>query len=100
MTAKLTKASFEPFLDTEFEIVIGNDGSLPIRLIEVTEKHTAAIESYTLLFRGPKDRYIRHDTHPVHHPEMGELNLFIGPVMYPKQDGIYYEVILSYLRRS
>jgi hypothetical protein len=98
MTDKWSKALFEPHLKTAFEITDEAVGTIKAKLVEVVEKQSDKVESVSMLFRGPKKPVLRHETHLVKHPKMGELKIFLGPVVHKKQDGVYYEAVFSRLK--
>ena len=100
MSEQLTKASFNPHLNTTFEIQAEGGDSIEAELVEIEEKQSERVDSLSVLFRGPKDPVLPHETHTVKHPEMGELNLFLGPVISEKQDGIYYEAVFTRLKEE
>ena len=98
MTNSWSKALFEPHLHTTFEITDEKIGRITAELVEVTEKQSDRVESLSLLFRGPKEPVLRHETHLVKHPKIGESKIFLGPIMYAKHDGVYYEAVFTRLK--
>lgn len=100
MSKVLEKETFTPFLNDKFEVYPVGMDKVEIELVNVTGKSTEFSEGFSLLFRGPQDRVFPHDTQRLKHPEIGEFELFIGPIMYPKTDGVYYEVIVNRLKKD
>ena len=98
MAEQWSKSLLEPHLNTSFEITDEEVGSIKAELVEVVEKQSDKVVSMSVLFRGPKESALRNETHLVKHPELGEHKIFLGPVVYEKQDGIYYEAIFSRLK--
>jgi len=98
MTNSWSKALFEPHLHTIFEITDEKIGRIPAELVEVAEKQSDRVESLSLIFQGPKAPVLSHDTHIMRHPKMGEFRLFIGPIVYLKQDAIYYQAVFNRLK--
>lgn len=98
MIEGLSKANFDPLINEKFEVHPVGMGIVELELIKITEHGGEYSESFSLLFRGPVDNIFRHDTHKIKHPKLGEFDLFIGPVIYPKTDGIYYEAIFNRLK--
>jgi hypothetical protein len=96
--SELTKSSFDPFLDDKFEVWPEGMDKFELELVKISDRSGEDIESFSLIFRGEKNRMFNHNTHKITHPKMGEFFLFIGPVMYPKRDGIYYEVVFNRLK--
>lgn len=100
MADKWSKSLFEPHLNTKFEITDEAVGTIKAELVEVVEKQSDKVDSLSLLFKGPKKPVLRHETHVVKHPKMGEHKFFLGPVVYEKQDGVYYEAVFSRLKEK
>lgn len=100
MIENLTQASFDPLLNETFEVFPEGMEKFDLQLVKITNRDSEFLDAFSLLFRGPLDRVFRHDTHKVKHPKMGEEDLFIGPVMYPKNDGIYYEVVFNRIKNE
>jgi hypothetical protein len=98
MSNVLEKEMFTPFLNGKFEVFPVGMDKVELELIKISEKSSEFSEGFSLLFRGPKDNVFPHNTHRMKHPGIGEFDLFIGPVMYPKTDGVYYEVIFNRLK--
>jgi len=97
MVKKLKKSSFEPHLNQKFEIYPQEGKKVKVELVRITEDKKGNVESFSVLFRGPKDNPLAHDTHKVKHPKMGEFNLFLGPVVTEKTDGVYYQAVFTRL---
>jgi hypothetical protein len=100
MVEKLNKASFDPLLNEKFEIYPQGMGKVDVELVKISDRSSEYTEAFSLLFRGPHENVFRHDTHKVKHPQLGELDLFIGPVIYPKTDGVYYEAVFNRLKNE
>jgi hypothetical protein len=100
MADSWSKSLFEPHLNTTFEITDEAMGTIKAELVEVIEKKADRVESLSVLFRGPKKPVLRHETHLVKHPKMGERKIFLGPIVYPKQDGIYYQAVFTRLKEK
>jgi hypothetical protein len=98
MPEGLKKADFNPHLNSKFELISKSSGKIEAELVQIDEKNTDQTEVFSLLFKGPKDPVLPQDTHTVKHEKMGEFSLFIGPVIYPEQDGVYYEAIFNRLK--
>jgi len=87
------KNDFEPHVATTFEVVPAGVTPVIIELVEVKDSSSAALDAFSLLFRGNMDSVFRHDTHTVRHPVMGEFELFLGPVHTGKTDAVYYQAV-------
>lgn len=97
MLDKLNKASFDPHLKSKFEITPEGMDMVEVELMEVEDKSTKQVETFSLLFKGPKEKEFGQGTHGVKHPKMGEFSLFLVPIVYPKTDAMYYQAIFSRL---
>lgn len=97
MIGQLQKADFEARLGERFEVQVNGVEPVTVELAELTDRSTAAMESFSLLFRGASDRVFGHNTYRVIHPALGEFDLFLGPVVTNKTDGIYYQAVFNRL---
>ncbi len=97
MPETLTRASFEPHLNTMFRVVHDGPEPFELALIEVADKTPAGFpgEQFSLLFKGPSDLMILQQTCILEHPEMGHVTLFLVPVDQ-KKDGYRYEAVFNY----
>lgn len=95
MRGPLKKEDFAPHLNSTFVVCPEGMGPVKIELVEVTDKSSVALDAFSLLFKGSVDAVFRHNTHPVHHPALGEMPIFLGPVHTGKTDGVYYQAIFS-----
>jgi hypothetical protein len=98
--AMLTKADFDPFLGTVFQLETAPGESAPLELIEVSgypprAMHSGASrEPFSLLFRGGKDLVASQQIFKLHHPELGSYELFLVPVGNDEK-GIRLEAVFS-----
>ena len=97
MGEDLKKSSFDPYLNETFEVMTESAGTVEVELVEVSEHNRENLESFSLLFRGPRDSFFDQDLYKVKHPRMGELDLFLVPVVQIRQDAFYYEAAFSRL---
>ncbi|MDQ6777390.1 MAG: hypothetical protein M3071_14490 [Actinomycetota bacterium] len=96
--ASLTPADFEGAVGTDFEIVVGESDpeTVLIRLTEVVllGERQGHRDPFSLRFRGPLSPGLAQVTHQLAHAEMGQFELFLGPVA-ADSDGILYEAVLA-----
>lgn len=100
MAEQLTKAGFEPHLNTTFRAFYAEGQFLELELIEVSDPDERRArkprwqERFSLLFRGPADTMLPHSTYLFRHEAMGDFDLSISPV---EQDarGVYYEAVFN-----
>ena len=97
MSEELKKSSFDPHLNTKFEVNTEIEGMVEVELVEVADHSRENLESFSLLFKGPRDRFFDQRLYIVKHAKMGELDLFLVPVVHEKQDAFYYEAVFSQL---
>ena len=88
-------AAFAAQLDTTFRV--GGDADLiPLRLAEVVDGRLAGgLQRFSLLFHGPPDRMLPQGMYSFHHDALGELVLFIVPVIGSNDERIIYEACFS-----
>jgi len=97
MSEELKKSSFDPYVNEKFEVLTEYEGIVEVELVEVSEHNRENMESFSLLFKGPKEKFFDQKLYKVNHPKMGELDLFLVPVVHEKQDAFYYESAFSRL---
>lgn len=98
---------FERNLNTSFE-VIHEDGSIvTLKLIEAREAvrrslsksarraSDAGNEKFSLVFKGPRNQLLPQETYRFRHTALGELRLFIVPVLSKNQRHYVYEAIFN-----
>ena len=102
-----TKAQFSEYLNTTFWISLGTWNTLELELVAVNElKQSAAAkeptkakrESFSLIFKGPKNTPLKQDTYTIKHHNLGTLMIFLVP-MGKDKSGTYerYEAVVSRL---
>jgi len=97
--ADFHREDFEPHIATVFEVAPVGMDRVPVELVEVKDSGFAALDGFSLLFRGGTGPVFRHDTHRVRHPALGEMELFLGPVHIGRTDAVYYQAIFSAPKR-
>lgn len=97
MSKLLHQADFDPHLKKVFQVHSEAAGIVKINLVEVTGKSTKEIESFSLIFKGPKEPVLPQMTYKMKHSKLGEFMLFLVPIAYGKQDGTYYQSIFNRL---
>ena len=104
----LTDLNYERFAavnGTTFQVSNGTGDSVPLKLVEVSQarqrpgQSTRAMESFSLLFAGPKTRFLQQQLYDFAHETMGRFPLFIVPV---GQDAttFHYEAVFSRIDTS
>lgn len=95
MVKKLQKNDFQPHLNEQFAVYVGEIEPVKIELVEISDRSAGKVESFSLFFRNVEGKFFPHNTYQITHPIMGELVLFLGPVETDKTDGIYYEAVFN-----
>lgn len=92
----LTLATFEALVGDRFTV----EGTTPAAIEFVLESATAAGEwpgrrdPFSLLFLGPGEPLLPQATHPLRHPDLGVLEIFLVPISRGA-DGVRYEAIFT-----
>jgi len=97
MLENFHKSTFDPYLNDTFTVNSPMVGKQEVVLVELTEKNFPGQECFSLIFRGPKEPAMQQMIYPFSHPQMGDFELFMVPVQYGKQDGIYYQSVFNRL---
>lgn len=97
MLDRLTKALFAENLQTVFTLQLTPTQTVELTLIEVREGHsTPRQEQFALLFCGPLATPFWQGMWPMHHPALGQFDLFLVPVGRG-EEGFYYEAVFNRL---
>jgi len=97
MEEKFEKKVFESHVHETFQIQSASGETISAELVEVTSEKQGDIESFSVMFRGPQDKPLAHDTYKVEHPDMGELSLFLGSVVTEKPETTEYQAVFTTL---
>lgn len=95
--SNLKKSSFDPYLNSKFQVHTDPVGIVEVELVEITEIKYENQESFSVIFRGPQDKIFEQRIRKIKHPKMGEIDLFLVPITSEKQDGQYYQAVFSRL---
>jgi hypothetical protein len=100
-------AEFEKNLNSSFEVIHEGGSKVTLKLVEaqaarrrssskaVRGAADAGNEKFSLLFKGPRNQLLPQDTYRFRHRELGELSLFIVPVLSRNQRHYAYEAIFN-----
>ncbi len=97
MSELLHKVDFDPYVNQIFQVQPESADPVEMELIELTEKEYPGQESFSLIFRGPLEPVLPQRTYKLVHTEMGEIQLFMVPINYHRQDAIFYQSIFNRL---
>jgi hypothetical protein len=82
----LNYAQFSAAAGTTFQVSDGDKEPVPLKLVEINQRKqragdsAAGGESFSLLFAGPKNRFLPQQLYSFAHETMGRFPLFIVPV--------------------
>lgn len=89
---------FAPHVGSVFRVEDGDGGPVELVLIEAQSIRPSPgaprQDPFTLLFRGPRERYLPQRMYRIAHPELDELTLFLIPRL-PDEEGSYFEAIFN-----
>jgi hypothetical protein len=97
MIETLTREALSECLNTVFRVADETSGGFDLELTQVSERRAAQRqEGFSILFRGPADRFAPQRIYKLKHERLGEFDLFLVPV---GKDGeaIMYEAVFNRL---
>jgi len=107
MTERLTRASFAGHEGTTFTAIqMGFAGAadreippVALTLTEVEDRSRIGVEAFSCIFHGPKAQEMGQATCRLAHETMGELELFLVPILDPGSDGttVCYQAVFNRL---
>ncbi len=100
MIYDLTRDGMAEYANTSFIVLDAPTAPVTVQLTEVTPRNaTARQETFSLMFRGPADRFLPQKTYRLKHDRLGEFDLFLVPVAQDKE-GFIYEAAFNRLIQS
>jgi hypothetical protein len=98
MLETINAADFLPNLNNEFRIYFDPALPSPAELIEVSEINSSSTDggrkSFSIVFRGAKEKVWPQGMYKIEHPRLGELQLFLVPIG-PDNEGMCYEAVFN-----
>jgi hypothetical protein len=92
MPENLTSGDFARHLHTAFKVETPE--ALEFELTEVDDRSNAAVEQFSVFFKGPQTPWLQQGTYELVHEEMQRLTLFLVP-LGPKDGGMVYQAVFS-----
>lgn len=98
---RLTQENFSKYLYSTFRIHTSPLTAINLQLIDVKQsdpastkrtKMAAKLDSFSVLFRGPRNISLESMTYRITHDQMGTFDLFISPVNDRKTQRVYQAV--------
>ncbi|QPF88415.1 hypothetical protein IC762_34690 [Bradyrhizobium genosp. L] len=93
--AQLRIDDFKPHQDTTFEVPAA-DGPVTLQLVKVEPAGNSGRPggAFSLLFAGAKGPWLEQAIHPVQHPALGTMEIFLVPIG-PLAGGNGYQAIFT-----
>ncbi|NTV52629.1 MAG: hypothetical protein HGA76_06415 [Candidatus Firestonebacteria bacterium] len=98
MLERLQQKDFAQNVNSRFKVRTKDGEVAEMTLVAVTGREDEATETFSLLFKALTPGVLAHDTHAVTHDTLGTFDLFLGPVVTGKTDGVYYQAVFSRLK--
>ena len=89
-----TSKDFAAHLNTIFRVE--SPAVLALELAEVNDRSNAAVEQFSVFFKGPVSPFLQQGTYTLQHAEMREVALFLVP-LGPREGQMLYEAVFSRL---
>lgn len=97
MLDTVTRDDFAACVNTIFTVFPDAPDGMDLVLAEVSEpKRGPGQETFSLLFRGPTDRFLPQGMYPMAHERLNQFDLFIVPVSRDDA-GFTYEAVFNRL---
>ncbi len=97
MAQELLRPMFAAHEGTKFQARLEEGGLLELELISVTEIESPPTqEQFSLIFRGPHERWLAQRTYRLEHEQLGPTELMLVPVGRD-QTGFLYEAFFNRL---
>jgi hypothetical protein len=92
--ASLVAADFHAVVGSAFRVNGGQSGTLDFRLTEVIElsEHPGRRRPFILRFQGPTSPVLAQVVHRLEHTDLGDLEMFLGPISTDAEATIYEAV--------
>ena len=96
--ARAGAADFSPLLHSVFKLIAADAEAQDLELVEIYEsgrnRPGQERSSFSLLFKGTKDKLLSQQVYRLEHAALGRLDLLIVPVRQD-QNGYYYEAVFN-----
>jgi hypothetical protein len=92
--ATLVAADFQAVLGSDFRVGAGESGALVFRLLQVIElsDHPGQGRPFILRFQGPATPVLAQVVHYLEHADLGDLEIFLGPISTDAEATMYEAV--------
>lgn len=93
----LTADTFEPYVNTTFQLKRTDDSDSPVTLTQLSRYSVVSNsgrQQFSLVFVGTPGEVLPQHIYPLHHPDLGALELFLVPIgVCP--EGTRYEAVFT-----
>ena len=92
--ALLGAADFQAVVGNDFRVSVAPSDPVELRLVQVVAvgQSPGQRRPFILRFRGPPRPVLAQVVHRLEHPDMGDLEIFLGPVSTDAEATIYEAV--------
>lgn len=95
MSKILHLADFRPHLKKVFQVHSEDEGVVKVNLVEAEGRDRKGIESFSLIFKGPKEPVLKQKTYKVKQSKLGEFKIFMVPIVSGEQNAVLYQTIIN-----
>lgn len=95
MSKLIHRSDFEPHLKKTFQVHSESAGIVKVTLVEVTGKNREGMESFSLIFKGPKEPVLPQMTYKMKQTKVGEFRIFLVPIVSGEQNAVLYQAIIN-----
>lgn len=100
MSEHLTRDDFAACVGSNFRLCPDHAAGFDLLVEEVSAlKAVEGQESFSIYFRGPKEKLVPQATYPLEHVRLGRLEIFIVPIGRDNE-GVRYEALFNRLVSS
>jgi len=101
MAAELSHEELSKNLNSKFTVCLDDDQSFDVELVELSERKLSAVqERYSLILRGPSDKYLGQGMRHFRHAVIGEFDLFLVPVAQDDKGTDYEAVFNRFIKKN
>ena len=98
MSEKFTQPQFKSFQNKSFNAELEDGSTCELILKEITDvKETDKTSSFSLIFHGPKEKFLEQKTYRMGNDEYGKEHIFIVPVG-ETDDVFLYQAVFNFLK--
>jgi hypothetical protein len=97
MLDQIKPALMAEHVGTDFEVLHDPQRVFSLLMTQVIEHaKTERIETFSLFFHGPPDRFLPQGIYRLRQAKLGELEIFLVPIAQDK-DGFQYEAVFNHM---